>query len=464
MKSRYDENELKALGPYPDWPEELTARVYTSRLLGSEPELVLHGGGNTSVKLMARDLTGREMEVLYVKGSGVDLASIDVGGFCGLDLAALKRLKTLTRLSGREMENQLGINKIQATAPDPSVDTLAHAFLPHRFVDHTHADSILVLTNQEEPERVLSEALGPKVAVLPYKMPGFPLALGLSALYGQNPEAEALVVLGHGIFTYGPDARTAYETMIDYVTRAEEYIRRKTGARSAAAPVGIYDDRDAARLVQTVRGACSHKSDDGQTRRFLAEIRTGEQILAASLSPLAEEMCSSGVLTPDHVIRTKNQAVFIDRIPADDESLMARIREKIIDFTKDYDRYFKVHAHVLAEGVKRLDPYPRVFLVKGLGLIALGATGKQARIAADIAESTFAAKIKSAATGRYKATDPRHVFDLEYWGLQQKKAGLGPTAPSGTGGPGQRRGRGHRPGHRRSHSGRRRRSGPDRHQ
>ena len=153
----------------------------------------------------------------------------------------------------------------------------------------------------------------------------------------------------------------------------------------------------------------------------LAEIRTGEQILAASLSPLAEEMCSSGVLTPDHVIRTKNQAVFIDRIPADDESLMARIREKIIDFTKDYDRYFKVHAHVLAEGVKRLDPYPRVFLVKGLGLIALGATGKQARIAADIAESTFAAKIKSAATGRYKATDPRHVFDLEYWGLQQKK-------------------------------------------
>ena len=305
MKSRYDENELKAL-------------VLTGLARGTDGQglhLPPAGVGTGTGAPRRRQHFGQ------THGPGPDrpgnggplrqgfrggLASIDVGGFCGLDLAALKRLKTLTRLSGREMENQLGINKIQATAPDPSVDTLAHASCPsfcgsHPCRQYPGSD------NQEEPERVLSEALGPKVAVLPYKMPGFPLALGLSALYGQNPEAEALVVLGHGIFTYGPDARTAYETMIDYVTRAEEYIRRKTGARSAAAPVGIYDDRDAARLVQTVRGACSHKSDDGQTRRFLAEIRTGEQILAASLSPLAEEMCSSGVLTPDHVIRPKTR-------------------------------------------------------------------------------------------------------------------------------------------------------------
>lgn len=427
MKSLFNETKAdKFAARHPDLPPGLAMRVYTSRLLGRNSDLVLHGGGNTSVKLKVRDVTGEEREVVYVKGSGVDLASIGPEGFSGLDLAALRRLQGLETLADEDMANQLQVNKIWAAAPDPSVDTLAHAFLPHRFVDHTHADSILVLTNQKNGAKLVSEALGPKAGVLPYVRPGFPLAKRLAELYYQEPGLEALVVMGHGLFTFGGEAREAYENMIAYVSRAEEFIAGKmtgkfTTEPRPGPPPALDRPGAAVRFVQVARGVCAHQSEAGTWQRFYTEIRTSPELTAVSLSPEAEKICRSGVLTPDHVTRTGNRWAYIKDLPEQDDELRRVVEEKVGAYKAAYDQYFNAQVRVRGTRPQRLDPCPRVFLVAGLGIVALGLTGKMARIAADIAEHTVRAKVQAGAVGEYVPLAEKHIFDIEYWGLQQKK-------------------------------------------
>jgi rhamnose utilization protein RhaD (predicted bifunctional aldolase and dehydrogenase) len=194
MKSLFDPQESRQfIARYPSIPPELALRVYTSRLIGGDPGLVLHGGGNTSVKLRVKNIVGEEQEILYIKGSGIDLAAAEPGDFVGLELEPLRKLKKLPALSDEEMENQLRIHKIQSSSPDPSVEVLLHAFLPHRYIDHAHADFILALTNQKQWKDLLTEALGPKAALLAYQTPGLSLAKGVSEAFGTNPGVEAVV-------------------------------------------------------------------------------------------------------------------------------------------------------------------------------------------------------------------------------------------------------------------------------
>jgi rhamnose utilization protein RhaD (predicted bifunctional aldolase and dehydrogenase) len=266
-------NEFRA--KHPDIPPELALRVYTSRLIGREPSLVLHGGGNTSVKFRIKNVVGEEQEVLYVKGSGVDLAIIEPAGFVGLDLEPLRKLCRLSALPDEEMENQLKVHKIRFSSPDPSVEALLHAFLPSRYIDHTHADFILALSNQKNGEALLKDALQGKVAILPYLTPGLTLARGALARFEQDPEVEAMVVAHHGIFTFGEDAQTSYERMIRYVGRAEAYVKEKMRSRDFGVPrEDLPSPRDlpgaTARLNQGVRGACAFKDKGGHLRRFYA--------------------------------------------------------------------------------------------------------------------------------------------------------------------------------------------------
>ncbi|MBU2549305.1 MAG: bifunctional aldolase/short-chain dehydrogenase [Proteobacteria bacterium] len=430
MKNRYLESEARAWAEkYPGQPPEAGLRVYTSRLLGREPELVLHGGGNTSVKITIPDLLGRDVETVIVKGSGIDLARIEPEGFTMLDLAALARLKALATLSDEDMANQLATRKLRARDPDPSVDALAHVFLPHRWVDHTHADAILTLGNQEQGAALLEEALGDRVGILPYTRPGFPLARQLALALEARPDLEALVVLGHGIFTFGDEAKIAYDRMIECVSRAEALIEAKRGTRATAGPLteaSIVSPGDAARFTQTARGACSYLGPDGRRRRFLAEIRSGPDMAAASLYPEAPDICASGVLTPDHVIRTKNRYLYIEKLPESDGELGDRVRRAVADYVAEYDRCFEEQCRLLDCRPSKIDPYPRVFLVAGLGLVALGPTRREARIAADIAQHTLRAKLQGLDLGTYTPIGQDHVFELEYWGLQQKKLGQAP--------------------------------------
>ena len=424
MDHRFNEGDAAALAErFPDLPRDLARRVYTTRLLGLDRELVLHGGGNTSVKLKEKDLFGRDIEVLYVKGSGRNMAFIDPSDFTRLDLARLRKLAELDHLSDQDMENQLQVTKLFARDPGPSVDTLAHVFLPHRFIDHTHADSILILTNQANGENIVRQALGPKVSVLPYVRPGFPLAKRLAELHALEPEAEAVVVMGHGIFTFGPDALTAYDRMIEYVGRAEDSIERaiKAGNPAVAAEGPAPEVAGVAWIAQALRGACAPETGDECRRRFLVEFRSSPELRAASRCPQAGDMCRSGVLTPDHAIRTKNRLLFIEETPAGDPAGHEELRARVREYGAEYGRYFRKFADAAGFSGPSLDPFPRAVLVSGVGLFTLGRTRGDAIIAADIAEQTILAKHRALAVGDYEPLGEDHIFDLEYWGLQQRK-------------------------------------------
>ena len=427
MKSLYNLGDSKAfIANYAAYATDLALCVYTSRLLGSNCRLVLHGGGNTSVKTKMTNIVGEENEVIFVKGSGGDLSNIEPEGFTGLNLDPLQKLRRLKSLSDTEMVNQLKIHRIASRSPDPSVEALIHVFLPHKYVDHTHADSILILTNQAHGDKLVIEALGAGVSVLPYTMSGFPLSKMVIEHYEKNRDIEAIVILHHGIFTFAEDARTAYENMIKYVGRAEVFIEERlrhkpltTRRKELESPKNI--DSALGRCFPVIRGACARPDADGKLRRFYIENRHASDLVEASLSSEAQAICSSGVLTPDHTIRTKNMMAYIDQIPVSDEDLKQIVNQVIDRFKDDYHRYFIANASGKEVDRESLDPYPILFLVAGLGLVAVGSTLKDACIAADIGEQTIRAKLCGIALGAYAPLSAAHVFDMEFWSLQQKK-------------------------------------------
>jgi len=256
VKNRFNSSDARQfIDAHPHCHPDLALRVYTSRLIGAESSLVLHGGGNTSVKAQETTLLGDRMEMLFIKGSGWDLATIEPQGFPALDLDYLRRLRVLDALSDEEMVNQFKTHMIDSTAPGPSIETLVHAFLPPRFIDHTHADAIVTLTNMADPEPRLRSVLGDKAAILPWIMPGFPLALALARCYEGQPDLEAIVLRNHGIFTFADNAETAYGRMIHYVTLAEEYLQSRQPAQAVPVAVTTAKGLDAAMILPLLRGA-----------------------------------------------------------------------------------------------------------------------------------------------------------------------------------------------------------------
>jgi rhamnose utilization protein RhaD (predicted bifunctional aldolase and dehydrogenase) len=225
--------------------EDLALRTYTTRLLGSDPKLVLHGGGNTSVKTTAKDQLGEDVDVLCVKGSGWDMGNIEPQGLPAVRLHELRRLRRLNTLSDEDMVNFQRINLLDSTAPNPSVETLLHAFLPHKFIDHTHSTAVLAITDQPDGEKTAREIYGSRVAYVPYFIPGFTLAKAVADVFDANPKVEGLILPRHGIFTFAEDAKTAYEKMIEFRRTASRSSKRccrntlrrsPTSRRSCAVP------------------------------------------------------------------------------------------------------------------------------------------------------------------------------------------------------------------------------------
>jgi rhamnose utilization protein RhaD (predicted bifunctional aldolase and dehydrogenase)/NAD(P)-dependent dehydrogenase (short-subunit alcohol dehydrogenase family) len=427
MASAYSETHARNfIKHHPDIAPELALRIFTSRLIGADPYLVLHGGGNTSVKLKHKNILGEDREILFVKGSGVNLATIEPESFVALDLAFLKKFRRLDQLDDAEMENQLQIGKLRPSELSPSVESFLHAFLPHRYVDHCHADSILILTSQPNGLDRVRDALGPRVAALPYCMSGLPLAKQVAAEYDRNPDLEAIVIGNHGIFTFGEDAAASYTRMIDCVNRAAAYIKNKIeGKILVTLPDDLTPFREAklpaAVFAQSIRGAVAHPGPDGRLRRFRVELRSTPDLVDASLSREAPTLCDSGVLTPDHVTRTKNGYAYIRWLPDQIDDLGVMLRREIDKFAAQYHRYFKEHAGLDGRDRQESDPFPRVFLVQGLGVFALGFSHREAAAAADIAEHTIRAKLQAGAIEAYVPMAAAHIFEMEYWRLQQKK-------------------------------------------
>src|SRR5437764_11751558 len=240
--------------------EDVALRVYTTRLLGGDPRLVLHGGGNTSVKTQMQDLLGDTVEVICVKGSGWDMGNIEPAGLPAVKLAPLRRLRALDRLSDEDMVNYQRINLLDSSAPNPSVETLLHAFLPHKYIDHTHSTAVLALTDQPDGESIARDIFGDRVAYVPYTIPGFALAKSVADVFGKNREVEGLVLLQHGIFSVGETSREAYERMIGFVTLAEERLAK---GRKSFAPVTLPKEiARTADIAPILRGACAIARDD----------------------------------------------------------------------------------------------------------------------------------------------------------------------------------------------------------
>ena len=404
---------------------DVALRVYTTRLLGADPKLVLHGGGNTSVKTVAADLLGDEVEVLCVKGSGWDMADIEPPGLPAVRLDPLRRLRRLDTLSDEDMVDFERQNLLDSRAPPPSVEALLHAFLPHKFVDHTHSTAVLSLTNQPDGEALCRDLLGDRVGVVPYIMPGFHLAKSAAHVYESNTEARGLVLLKHGLFTFGETARGAYEEMIGIVSCVERRLARGRKRVFATAPIPS-KTMPAAEVAPILRGACAIADDsayDGR-RRFVLDYRSSPDILAYVNGRELERYSQSGVATPDHTIRTKSWPMLLPAPAAGGaERFRTAVPDAVAAFVAKYRDYFRRNAKRHPDANTELDPMPRVVLVPGVGLFGLGRTDGEARVAADIAESTVETVTDAEAIGRFESAGEADLFDVEYWSLEQAKLG-----------------------------------------
>lgn len=433
MKSRWSDSDAQEfVGRYAEKGigEDLALRVYTTRLLGGDPRLVLHGGGNTSVKTHMADLLGDTLEVICVKGSGWDMASIEPAGLPAVKLAPLRRLRVLDQLSDEDMVNYQRVNLLDSSAPNPSVETLLHAFLPHKFVDHTHSTAVLALTDQPDGESLAREVFGDRLAYVPYTIPGFALAKSVAQVFDRNREVEGLVLLQHGIFAFGETAREAYERMIAFVGLAEERLARARKSLVAARlPESL---ATAAEIAPILRGACAISRDEraGTVKRQVLCFRSSAAILdyvnGAELARYSQE----GVVTPDHTIRTKNWPLLVPAPQAGKlDAWKQSVEEAVSGFVARYHDYF-ARNNARAEPKKaELDPLPRVILIPGVGMFGLGASAKDAAIAADIAENTVEVITDSEAIGRYQPISEADMFDVEYWSLEQAKLGKSAEKP-----------------------------------
>jgi rhamnose utilization protein RhaD (predicted bifunctional aldolase and dehydrogenase)/NAD(P)-dependent dehydrogenase (short-subunit alcohol dehydrogenase family) len=393
--------------------EDLALRTYSARLLGSDPRLVLHGGGNTSVKTKERDVFGEEVEVLCVKGSGWDLGAIDPAGHPAVRLQPLMKLRALNRLSDEDMVSAQRQLLLDPSAPNPSVETLLHAFIPDKFVDHTHSTAILALADQPDAEVIFAEMFGDRVALVPYVMPGFDLARAAGDARDARPDAEGMILLKHGVFSFGPTARESYERMIALVSAAEDYIARRPRAAPRPKPLAVRPV--AAELLPQIRGALARAAGDAWPRRWILDLRTGEAARAVADDERLADWSARGVATPDHVIRTKRFPLVAGGDP--DQALAA--------YGEAYRGYFERN-NTRAGGIKtQLDPLPRVISIPGLGLVGIGKSSGDAAVAADIAENWASTLLDAEAVGRFEPVGEADTFDMEYWSLEQAKLGKG---------------------------------------
>lgn len=386
----------------------LAQRVYTSRLLGADPALVLHGGGNTSVKDAVPNLYGEPEDILYIKGSGHDLGTIAATGFAPVRLQALQRMAELPELSDAAMVNAMRTAMTDASAPTPSVEAILHAIIPETFVDHTHADAVLTLLDTPRAAEYVAAVFGDAFLVVPYVMPGFALARACAVLFAaqRKPHHIGAILLNHGIFTWGDDAKTSYDRMITAVAAAEDFAQQRLRPDTDAIPV-IPPARSARAAL---RSAISHAlgapavvmtHTDDTSRRFSAR---------ADMPSLA----SRGCVTPDHIIRTR-------QIPL--------IGRDVAAYTERYSAWFSAQAAHSPVPLQMLDPAPRIVVDPELGLLTVGRSVKDARIAGDVYRQSIPVICAAEQLGGFTPLGDADLFAIEYWELEQAKLRLAGNPP-----------------------------------
>ena len=422
-------------------PGELAELVYASRLLGRESKLVMHGGGNTSVKSQLTDVIGNKVNVLFIKGSGVDLADITAYDFTPVRIEPLQKLlhmilsggnltdEDLKRFSNRELKNFLFLNLFSLTdhvlknGLTPSIETLLHAFLPHKYIYHTHSQALLTLTNQPDGERLSREVLGDRFGIVPYMRPGLELARSAEKIYAENRGVKGLVLLKHGLVTFAETSREAYDLMIGSVSELEKRIEHT--ARKTFPVIDLPGELlPVERIATVIRGNCAIENTPGSRDydSFILDFRNSPEIMEYVNSTDLESMAHRGTMTPDFIIRTKNLPLILPAPDAQDpEGFRQAVHEAVETYKKEYTAYFERQRAAAGIDVDMLDPMPRVVLVPGVGLFGLGKTLRDARINADIAQGMTEAVLQAESIGCFESISENEVFGIEYWDMEQAK-------------------------------------------
>lgn len=402
MQSRWNDTEA---AKYKNDP--VAMRAYTSRLLGQEPSLVQHGGGNTSVKASRTNLFGDKEEILYVKGSGWDLATIEPQGFAPVKMDTLLKLSRLETLSDTDMVREQKAAMINPSAPAPSVEAILHAIIPFKFVEHTHSDSVVTLTNTPDGAKNAREVFGDKVVLIPYVMPGFVLARKIfEATRDLNwAGCEGIVLLNHGIFTFHDDAQVAYENMIRLVTKAEDFLAARKALEVRTAEATVHPSPEE---LATLRKELSARMG----KPVVMRLNSSPEAVGFANWDKVEAVTSQGTITPDHVIHIKPHPVM----------LTGKFAADVENFVADYHAYFEANQK---DGHKELDTCPRWGVWPKVGCVSIAAHPKGLRIIEDIIAHSRRCMQWADALGGFKPVSEADLFDVEYWELEQAKLKLG---------------------------------------
>lgn len=429
--NRWNDDEAKkfveAAGDDPA-DRELALRVYTSRLIGGDLNLVLHGGGNTSCKLERPDIFGNSQNVLHVKGSGWDLGVIEAAGLPGVRLSPLLELRALDALSDEDMVNLQRANLLDSTSPNPSVETLLHAFLPHKYVDHTHASAMLALADLPNVEAVVKEIFGDRLVCVPFIMPGFELAKVAAEVYDANPDVEGLILINHGHFAFGDSAKASYDRLIAHTNEVEAWLE-KTSGQVPAGVTGRSENMEAkaADILPMLRGIIGEYNATFTGNRDypmpVMNLRTGDNVQDFIERDDLELLSRRGVATPDHVIRTKNYPVLITKAMMSEGR--AAVTKAVDDYIAEYTEYFNSNNARLGGVKTMLMPAPNLAWIEGVGVVGISANAKAASAASDLAAQNMNVMTNGEACGGFHPVSAELLFDMEYWSLEQAKLGKG---------------------------------------
>jgi rhamnose utilization protein RhaD (predicted bifunctional aldolase and dehydrogenase)/NAD(P)-dependent dehydrogenase (short-subunit alcohol dehydrogenase family) len=419
MQNRWSESDAAAFAAAhaAQSGNDLALLTYATRLLGSEPDLALHGGGNTSCKGTLANALGEEQSALFIKASGVNLATIQPSDFVALDLAYLTRLLDLTTLSDDAMASEFACHGLRPSPRRASVETLMHAVLPQAYVMHTHPSAILALTNRTGGSEAVAAALGQEVAVLAYARVGLDLARVVRDSMARQPQARALVLMHHGLVTWGATARAAYDATIELVSRAESYLSKRCLRRLGTPPSAADREQKYLGLAPVIRGILGPTAPDDLGDRVILEPLLDLEVVQLLDSPEGKRLTLSAPLTPDYLIRTRRVPLWLDHPTLDDpKTFKQQLAEAVAVFTAEYQGYVQRHA-----GEAR-DLLPRVVAIPGLGVVCVGKDAAEAAMIRDITRQGLAVKTAIYQSGaEYVPLDDEHLFDMEFRGCQQAK-------------------------------------------
>ena len=417
MESRWSDEAARSL-------DDLGLLVYSSRLIGADDRLVVWGGGNTSLKRTEPDYRGRPTEALRVKGSGSDLKSIQLKDFPGVRMEDVLTLLEREGMSDEEMTAFLAHTLLEPGSPRPSIETLLHAWVPHASVAHSHADAILMLSNTADGDENVRRCFGPSVALIPYLRPGFQLSKDVAQAIAADPGLRGVVLMKHGLITWGADTKESYDIHLELVTQAEAFVAKAAAGRRVFGGVRLpslpAEERHAAaaRFAPALRGVLSGE------RRVLLRFEDGEDIRDFIASEAAPTLSQLGPATPDHLLNTKRLPLWVEASdPADPSALAEAARSALARHVEQYRAYVERHNH---DNAPLLDPTPRVVLVPGLGMFTTGRDARAARIAADIYHHTISVMRGASAVGEYRSLAEADAFAAEYWPMELYKLTLLP--------------------------------------